>query len=67
MAAAQIVRVGVLIEMDDYGNKAFTCLSMALSDFYSTHQHYMTRLVLTSRDPKGDVVEAAAGGTHMYT
>lgn len=66
MATAQIIpiRVGVVIDTDDYGKNAFTCLSMALSDFYTTHDHYKTRLSLTSHDSKGSVVGAAAAGTY---
>ncbi|OMO90641.1 putative glutamate receptor 2 plant [Corchorus olitorius] len=33
---------------------------MALSDFYQTHPHYKTRLLLHPTDSKGDVVQAAA-------
>lgn len=64
MAKAQIIhiRVGVVLDMDDYGKNAFTCISMALSDFYTTNDHYKTRLTLTSRDSKGDVVGAATAG-----
>ena len=34
---------------------------MALWDFYASHGHYRTRIVLNSRDSKDDVVAAAAG------
>ncbi|KAK6140849.1 hypothetical protein DH2020_025381 [Rehmannia glutinosa] len=62
MAGAQIipVRVGVVLDMDGHGEMALTCISMALKDFYATHDHYKTRLVLANRDSKGDVVGAAA-------
>lgn len=64
MAASQIipVEVGVVLDMDDFGEMALTCLSMALSEFYSSHSHYKTRLLLTTRDSRGDVVGAAAAG-----
>ncbi|XP_020550508.1 glutamate receptor 2.1-like isoform X2 [Sesamum indicum] len=69
MAAAQIVpvRVGVVLDMDDYegGSATLSCISMALSDFYATHDHYRTRLVLTNRDSKGDVVGAAAAALDL--
>ncbi|KAI3473030.1 hypothetical protein Pfo_030113 [Paulownia fortunei] len=67
MAAAQIIpiRVGVVLDMDDYGEMALTCISMALSEFYATHDHYKTRLVLTNRDSKGDVVGAAAAALDL--
>ncbi|GFP81640.1 glutamate receptor 2.2 [Phtheirospermum japonicum] len=67
MAAAQIipVKVGVVIDMNDYGEMILTCISMALSEFYATHDHYRTRLVLTNRDSKGDVVGASAAGLDL--
>ncbi|KAK4435709.1 Glutamate receptor 2.8 [Sesamum alatum] len=68
-AAAQIVpvRVGVVLDMDDYigASATLSCISMALSDFYATHDHYRTRLVLTNRDSKGDVVGAAAAALDL--
>ncbi|OMO86160.1 hypothetical protein CCACVL1_09761 [Corchorus capsularis] len=33
---------------------------MALSDFYQTHPHYKTRLLLHHMDSNEDVVQAAA-------
>ncbi|GLT47962.1 hypothetical protein SLA2020_216120 [Shorea laevis] len=38
---------------------------MALSDFYSNHSDYRTRLVLNTRDSKGDVVGAAAAALDL--
>ena len=68
MAAAQTIpiRVGVILDMDGYGEMAFNCLSMALSDFYSTHTHYKTRLLLITRPPKADVIGAAAAGEALF-
>ncbi|KAK6140933.1 hypothetical protein DH2020_025326 [Rehmannia glutinosa] len=67
MAAVQIIpiKVGVVLDMDGYGEMALTCISMALRDFYATHDHYKTRLVLTNRDSKGDVVGAAAAALDL--
>ncbi|KAK6161846.1 hypothetical protein DH2020_001687 [Rehmannia glutinosa] len=67
MAGAQIipVRVGVVLDMDGHGEMALTCISMALKDFYATHDHYKTRLVLANRDSKGDVVGAAAAALDL--
>ncbi|KAG8375363.1 hypothetical protein BUALT_Bualt10G0092300 [Buddleja alternifolia] len=60
------VRVGVVLDMDDYvGQMTFDCISMALSDFYATNGHYKTRLVLTNRDSKEDVVGAAAAALDL--
>ncbi|KAL3844312.1 hypothetical protein ACJIZ3_001715 [Penstemon smallii] len=58
------VRIGLVLDMDNYlGEMGLNCISMALSDFYATHDHYKTRLVLVNRDSKGDVVGAAAAGS----
>ena len=58
------VKVGVVLDMDTWlGKMGLSCISMALSDFYASHGHYKTRLVLEIRDSKGDVVGAAAAGT----
>ncbi|XP_012855810.1 PREDICTED: glutamate receptor 2.3-like [Erythranthe guttata] len=67
MAAAQniSVRVGVVLDMDEYGKMAFNCISMALSDFYTTHDSYNTRLFLYNRDSNGDVIGAAAAGLDL--
>ncbi|KAK6140932.1 hypothetical protein DH2020_025325 [Rehmannia glutinosa] len=67
MVGAQIipVRVGVVLDMDGHGEMALTCISMALKDFYATHDHYKTRLVLANRDSKGDVVGAAAAALDL--
>ncbi|KAL6556550.1 hypothetical protein OROGR_005838 [Orobanche gracilis] len=68
MAAAGTIipiKVGVVLDMDDYAEMTLTCLSMALSDFYANHNHYRTRLVLTNRDSKGDVVGAAAAALDL--
>lgn len=69
MAAAQIipVRVGTVLGMDEYGEGASNCISLALSDFYSTHNHYTTRLLLTHRRSKEGVVAAAAAGWRSST
>ncbi|KAL1552582.1 glutamate receptor 2.7-like isoform X1 [Salvia divinorum] len=60
------VRVGVVVDMDNYvGKMGLNCITMALSDFYTKHGHYQTRLVLTKRDSKRDVVGAAAAALDL--
>ncbi|GFS44652.1 glutamate receptor 2.6 [Actinidia rufa] len=55
------VNVGVVLDMDQWmGKMGLSCISMALSDFYASHDYYKTRLVLNTRDSKNDVVGAAA-------
>ncbi|GAB4857804.1 hypothetical protein Ancab_040529 [Ancistrocladus abbreviatus] len=38
------------------GEMGFTCIQMALSDFYASHADYRTRLALHTRDSNQDVV-----------
>ncbi|KAK2979241.1 hypothetical protein RJ640_021147 [Escallonia rubra] len=42
------------------GKMELRCISMALSDFYTSHGHYKTRLVPNSRNSNGSMVGAAA-------
>ncbi|KAA8525700.1 hypothetical protein F0562_007555 [Nyssa sinensis] len=57
------VNVGVVLDIDKWvGKMGLSCISMALQDFYASHGYYKTRLVLHTRDSKGDVIGAAAAG-----
>ena len=58
------VNVGVILNFDTLNGKmGFSCIDMALSDFYASNPYYKTRLVINSRDSKSDVVRAAAAGS----
>ncbi|RVW26900.1 Glutamate receptor 2.1 [Vitis vinifera] len=60
------VKVGVVLDMDTWlGKMGLSCISMALSDFYASHGHYKTRLVLEIRDSKRDVMGAAAAALDL--
>ncbi|KAL7140520.1 hypothetical protein ABFS83_09G125000 [Erythranthe nasuta] len=53
-------RVGVILDADSLvGLIGNTSLSQALSDFYSTHSNYSTRIVLNVTDSRGHVTDAA--------
>ncbi|GAB4857802.1 hypothetical protein Ancab_015709, partial [Ancistrocladus abbreviatus] len=55
------VNVGVVFGHGSLvGEMGFTCIQMALSDFYASHAHFRTRLVLHTRGSNQDVVGAAA-------
>ncbi|GKV03087.1 hypothetical protein SLEP1_g15455 [Rubroshorea leprosula] len=55
------VNVGMVLDLEAWtGKLGLSCFNMALSDFYSNHSDYRTRLVLNTRDSKGDVVGTAA-------
>ncbi|KAK2971057.1 hypothetical protein RJ640_003249 [Escallonia rubra] len=54
------VNVGVILDKDTWAGKmGLRCISMALNDFYASHGHYKTRLVLNVRDSNRSVVRAA--------
>ncbi|KAM0943351.1 putative periplasmic binding protein-like I [Dioscorea sansibarensis] len=53
--------VGVVLNLGTrIGKIGRTSISLAMDDFYASHQHYTTRLVLHTRDSKNDVVQAAS-------
>ncbi|KAF8035045.1 hypothetical protein BT93_C1157 [Corymbia citriodora subsp. variegata] len=55
------VNVGVVLDMKTWvGQMGMTCISMSLSDFYSSNPSYKTRLVLNVRDSEQDEVAAVA-------
>ncbi|KAM3267633.1 hypothetical protein P3S67_032051 [Capsicum chacoense] len=59
-------QVGVILDLKSVvGSMGLSCMSMALSDFYSIHSNYSTRLSLHVRDSQGQVVEAAAAGLDL--
>ncbi|KAL2548160.1 Glutamate receptor 2.7 [Forsythia ovata] len=60
------INVGVVLIMNNsFGKMGLSCISMALSDFYASNSHYRTRLVLHTRDAKGDDVGAAAAALDL--
>ncbi|KAJ6373285.1 hypothetical protein OIU76_027592 [Salix suchowensis] len=60
------VNVGVVLDLDYLeANIALSCINMAVSDFYANHGDYKTRMVLTTRDSKKDVVGAAAAALDL--
>lgn len=62
------INVGVVLDLDTgFGKMGLSCVSMALSDFYASNGNFKTRIVLNSRDSRGDVVGAAGAGTDFGT
>lgn len=63
----QMVNVGVILDLDTtVGKMAHRCISMALSDFYARNSNYRTKLNLTVKDSRNDVVSAASAGRYHY-
>ncbi|XP_042503710.1 glutamate receptor 2.7-like [Macadamia integrifolia] len=51
--------IGVILDLQTWlGRMANDCISLAVSDFYSAHSYYRTRLNLHVRDSKEDEVDA---------
>ncbi|EOX93708.1 Glutamate receptor 1.1, putative [Theobroma cacao] len=60
------VHVGVILDMGSLEGKILQrCISMAISDFYSVHDHYKTRLVLHTRDSKGETLNALSAAVNL--
>lgn len=60
-------QVGVVLDLTSpVGRIGQSCLIMALSDFYSVHSNYTTRLNLGWRDSNESVIDAAAGGMFLH-
>ncbi|KAK9931920.1 hypothetical protein M0R45_019174 [Rubus argutus] len=56
-----MVNVGVILDLDTpVGKMAHHCVSMALSDFYARNANYRTKLNLTVKDSRNDVVSASS-------
>ncbi|KAH7533380.1 hypothetical protein FEM48_Zijuj04G0124700 [Ziziphus jujuba var. spinosa] len=57
------VHVGVILDMDSKQGKIIhSCVSMAISNFYSLHNNYATKLVLHTRDSKGQLLQLVSSG-----
>jgi hypothetical protein len=66
----QVVDVGVILDRKTWvGNISWTCIELAMEDFYASPRHagYSTRLKLHLRDTGLDAVSAAAAGTCART
>ncbi|KAM5565326.1 glutamate receptor 2.2 [Rosa sericea] len=62
------VHVGVILDNLQYSLTKdiwLSCIKMAVLDFYATHPHYNTRLVLNTRHCKENVVSAAAAALDL--
>lgn len=57
-----VVNVGVILDFNSStGFVANSCISMAISDFYSKNPHYTTRLALHPKN-SNDLLTAASAG-----
>ncbi|XP_040373420.1 glutamate receptor 2.1 [Rosa chinensis] len=62
----QMVNVGVILDLGTpVGKTAQRCISMALSEFYARNANYRTKLNLTVKDSRNDVVSAASAALEL--
>ncbi|KAG8489532.1 hypothetical protein CXB51_017536 [Gossypium anomalum] len=53
--AIEMIHVGLILDAQSWVGKIVdSCISMAISDFYSRNRHYQTKLVVHTRDSGGD-------------
>ena len=63
----QVVRVGVILDLaSPVGKTAKSYISMAVSDFYAGNTAYQTRLAVSVKDSKEDVVETTFAGIQVF-
>nr|GEX98084.1 extracellular ligand-binding receptor [Tanacetum cinerariifolium] len=61
-----LVGVGIILDMDSLIGKSIRwCITKAISDFYALNPNYKRRLVLHTRDSKGDPIEALSAVDHL--
>ncbi|KAF3434899.1 hypothetical protein FNV43_RR21986 [Rhamnella rubrinervis] len=60
------VHVGVIVDMSSREGKIVeSCIAMAISDFYGIHHNYTTRLLLHTRDSKGQHLHALSAALEL--
>ncbi|KAJ0053040.1 hypothetical protein Pint_03103 [Pistacia integerrima] len=60
------IDVGVILDMESLEGKMFqSCISMAISDFYTLHSYYKTRITLHTRDSKGQPLLALSSALDL--
>ncbi|GLU09333.1 hypothetical protein SLE2022_261990 [Rubroshorea leprosula] len=66
-ATAKIpVNVGVVLDLDTWvGKLGLSCINMSLSNFYSSHGDYRTKVDLKIRDSKEDIVGVATAALDL--
>ena len=61
------VHVGVILDMRSWQGKVIeSCISMAISDFYSLQKFHKVRVVLHVRDSQGDPFRALSAGKPFF-
>lgn len=64
--AIEMIHVGLILDAQSWVGKIVdSCISMAISDFYSQNCHYQTKLVVHTRDSGGDPLLLLSQGTFL--
>ncbi|TYI20319.1 hypothetical protein ES332_A07G228900v1 [Gossypium tomentosum] len=51
----EMIHVGLILDAQSWVGKIVdSCISLAISDFYSRNRHYQTKLIVHTRDSEGD-------------
>ncbi|MBA0729220.1 hypothetical protein Golax_022802 [Gossypium laxum] len=51
----EMIHVGLILDAQSWVGKIVdSCISLAISDFYSRNRHYQTKLIVHNRDSEGD-------------
>ncbi|KAK1428539.1 hypothetical protein QVD17_17375 [Tagetes erecta] len=54
-----MIQVGIVLDMESWlGKSIYNFMTYAISDFYASNNNYRTRIVLRTRDSKGDPLQA---------
>ncbi|CAH1433106.1 unnamed protein product [Lactuca virosa] len=54
-----LIGMGIILDMESWiGKSIHKCITMAISDFYDLNHSYKTRIVVHTRDSKGDLVKS---------
>ncbi|MFS7944959.1 hypothetical protein Hanom_Chr06g00518291 [Helianthus anomalus] len=57
------VDVGIVLDMESWiGKSIHSSIMMAISDFYARNHSYKTRIVVRTRDSKGERLRAMSAG-----
>ncbi|KAL4572287.1 hypothetical protein LXL04_019058 [Taraxacum kok-saghyz] len=60
------IGVGVILDMESWiGKSIHRCITMAISDIYALNHNYKTKIVIHTRDSKGDPLKALSAVQHL--
>ncbi|KAL7589041.1 hypothetical protein Lser_V15G39248 [Lactuca serriola] len=61
-----VISTGIILDMESWiGKSIHRCITMAISDFYDLNHSYKTRIVVHTRDSKGDPLKALSAVDHL--